>query len=239
MIRGMSNALARNIQDVLREKNITPYAAAKGAGLGGSYVRDILRGNSKSPKTEQLMALAAFLEVPLERLTSGAPELRVPARLSARGRADRLPVRHVVQAGAWIEEDDQPQAPRLGPPIISDPAWAAEQWLEEVRGDSMDRIAPEGAVVQVADWADLGIEPRHGQVVVVQRVRAQGALRERSIKVVRISGDRIELWPDSTNPRWQTPLVLALDGADEDDIEVMLAGLVIWVHRPMGTRRDT
>lgn len=234
-LRDVKSPLARNIEEVLREKGIKPRTASVGAGLGPSFVRDIFNERAIAPGIDNLQALADYLEVPLVRLTAGTggrPRIAASSRPAAS--VDRLPIRHVVQAGNWIEEDEAVQAPRFGPVLVQDPKYRASQWLEEVRGDSMDQIAPEGSLVQVADWADLGLEPKSGQIVVVQRTRLGGALRERSLKVVHRIGDEIELRPKSSNPRWRAPLVLVNDGEDIDDISVGIAGLVIWVHRPIG-----
>ena len=76
----MSSTLARNIRDVLNERGIKPHPASVAAGLGPTFVRDILTGRTKSPRMESLIALAESLDVPLERLTGGAllPGRRLP-----------------------------------------------------------------------------------------------------------------------------------------------------------------
>lgn len=56
-----ANYLAREIHRQMVEKGIGQKALAKMAGLNETYVRDILRGKSKNPKTEQLQKLADAL----------------------------------------------------------------------------------------------------------------------------------------------------------------------------------
>ena len=141
-----------------------------------------------------------------------------------------LHVEHRVQAGMWVEEDDFTQDRLSGPAVYADPNHPRPQWLELVSGDSVDQIAPEGSYVHVVDWAAIDREPREGELVIVKRTRLEGLLAERSVKQVRRTKGQIELWPASNNPRWNAPLIL--DGA-EDGVTVQIAGLVIWVHRPL------
>lgn len=50
------------------ERGIGQKALAKGAGLNETYVRDLLVGNSKNPKTDHLQKLADFFGCGLEDL---------------------------------------------------------------------------------------------------------------------------------------------------------------------------
>lgn len=230
----MPGKIPSAFEDLLRAKGLSLQAASQLAG-SDDLLRDLYRRRkARTLRTDTLARLATGLDLPMDELArvmglAAAP----PPRIVRAPEGWELPVRYAVQAGSWLEEDESAQALPPGPAIAADPRYRAQQWLEEVRGDSVDRIAPEGSVVQVADWVDLGLEPQTGQIVVVRRTRAQGALRERSLKVVKRTGRRIELWPNSTNPRWSEPLVLVDDGANADDVTVELAGLVIWVHRPL------
>ena len=188
----------------------------------------------RSMRTNKLGLLAGLLETPMDdlaRLMGLAHAQDSPVMIRS-----GLPVSYAAQAGYFVEEDETRDAEAVTMmPWGPDPRYRARQWLEEVRGDSVDRIAPDGSIVQVADWLDLGFDqPRTGQVVIVRRTRAQGALRERSIKVAHRVGDTIELRPDSSNPRWQSPLLLS---EGDDEVTVEIAGLVIWVHRPLATQR--
>lgn len=228
LISPMVSALVKNLQQVLAEKDLTPFAAATRAGLGESFVRDILRGKVQSPRADSLQKLADALDVSVERLTGGRGRRPPLGRDAAQTAGGRLPVRFLVQAGAWFEEDDTVQAPRFAP-ILADPTVRATQWLEEVRGDSIDLIAGDGALLQVASWADLGMPLRDGQFVVAQRARLGGGLRERTVK--RVSTDRgvVRLTPYSSNPRWSEPLSLSAPG-DDDSTTVTVEALVLWVH---------
>jgi hypothetical protein len=235
----MTGRLPVAFDELLRAKGLTLNSASLLAG-SEDLLRDLYRRRkARTLRTDSLARLAAGLEVPMDELArimglaDAPPPLHAPL-----GRDAILPVRHKVRAGSWLEEDDTAQDHANGPAVAPDARFPVDQWLEEVEGDSVDELAPEGSFVQVAAWEGLGLTPTTGQIVVVQRTRDQGALRERSIKVVRRQGRRIELWPKSTNPRWNQPLVLVEDPSRADETTVALAGLVIWVHRPFPGRTD-
>jgi SOS-response transcriptional repressor LexA len=138
----------------------------------------------------------------------------------------RLAVRYRVEAGPWREVEDMAMA--YGEHDVPVPPRFAgfAQWLEEVVGDSMDRLIQPGRLVHVIDAIDMGYTPADGDIVVVERERA--GLRERTLKQVEITGRRVLLWPRSSNPRWQQALDVS-SGLREDpsEIIVQVVGLVI------------
>jgi transcriptional regulator with XRE-family HTH domain len=154
-------------------------------------------------------------------------DMRVPVRLGA-----ALPVRYQVQAGAWLEVDDMMQARIKGPPVAADERFPVNaQWLEMVRGDSVDLYFPEGSFVHVVDAIEIGYVARDEDFVVVDRKREQGGLAERSLKQIAKKGRKIELWPRSRNPKWQSPLNYADRSGDETTVEI--AALVLGGYLPV------
>lgn len=143
-----------------------------------------------------------------------------------------LIVRDRVQAGAWLLADDSDQSEPVRMPAIPDPRYPhADQWLAHVAGDSVNKLNIfDGDLVQVVDAIAIGYHPRSGDVVEVERLRADGAERELTIKQIEIGADGIQLWPRSTNPRWTEPLGLT-DGANDANVEVHIRGLVIGMMR--------
>lgn len=141
-----------------------------------------------------------------------------------------LPVRFVVQAGAWIEVDEQAQERIASPPVAADPNYPRDaQWLELVRGDSADLFYPEGSFVHAVDVEAIGYRPRSDDFVIIERVREQGGLIERSLKQVVLKRRLIELWPRSRNPKWSAPLEF---GANGEEDQVRIAALVIGGYLP-------
>jgi SOS-response transcriptional repressor LexA len=236
---------------VMEEKGVKPRQISMRVAGTPDLVRHILKGRQSSTDGVKLLRLAKALEASVEYLHGESDEVGKPPdvellaerttvrRKSARPRDVRIPlaagvglhVRHVVQAGAWIEVDEAASERIVAPPVSASSAFPAEmQWLELVRGDSADLYYPEGAFVHVVGAIDIGYAPRDKDFVVVERRREQGGLIERSIKQVERRGRKIELWPRSRNPKWQRPLDLG-DGAD-DSTEVEIVALVLGAHLP-------
>lgn len=138
-----------------------------------------------------------------------------------------------VQAGAFLAleafDDDLGEvvsAPR-------DPAFPfARQVAYRVKGDSMNRAQPkpmnEGDVIICAAWEDVGLKEKDGLNVVVQQTTADGQLRERSVKELRVFPDRVEFHPRSSNPAHK-PIIVNREFHTDDGKEVTILALVRYV----------
>lgn len=211
--------------ETLARTGLTVRAWASSAGVAPSTVFRALKDDYQfvtSSRTLSKLATAAGVSPP----DTGTVE---PQRVGARF----LPIRYEVGAGLWQEVTDSQVFLGVGT-IAPDPSYTGfPQWLERVKGDSMDREYRDGDLVHVVDALALGYAPRHGDHVVLVRRRQSGAEMERTIKeVVRPPGNKpIEFWPRSTNPRWSQPIKLEGDGVD-DSIEIEVVGVVIGSYRP-------
>lgn len=108
-------------------------------------------------------------------------------------------------------------------PVIESRRYAGyRQYALLVEGPSINRKIPDGRYAICVAWDELGGELKDGQYIHVERNR--GGLQEVTIKKVRVINGRVELWPDSTDPRFQTPIELA---HPDEDTEVLVRGLVI------------
>jgi transcriptional regulator with XRE-family HTH domain len=67
-------SLVERIQRRLRATGLRPRRASELAGLNPTYLRDILDGRTRNPKTEQLTKLAAVLKTTSEWLLEGRGE---------------------------------------------------------------------------------------------------------------------------------------------------------------------
>jgi phage repressor protein C with HTH and peptisase S24 domain len=133
----------------------------------------------------------------------------------------QIPVRGVVQAGAWAEvvSDDQPtdwvafEAPEYN---------RAELFALDVRGPSMNRVYPDGCRVICAVPAEAGL--RDQDYVAVRRRR--GSLVETTLKQLVVEKDgSLSLYPRSTDPAHQTPM--RLEQARDADDGAEIVGVVI------------
>jgi SOS-response transcriptional repressor LexA len=139
-----------------------------------------------------------------------------------------MTIRDAVQAGAWLAADDVGQDEPRRWPAARDPRYPnADQWLSEVRGDSMTAAGIfDGDLIHCVSVMS-GYYPKSGDIVEVERLRAQGALRELTVKQVEVLPDKVLLWPRSTNPRWRDALVMTEGLDDGAEIEVRVRALVV------------
>lgn len=118
----------------------------------------------------------------------------------------------VAQAGHWLEID---QLAQDRGEIVNIPLNHGS-FAVTVAGDSMNRILMDGDVAICKD-----IPARDGDIVLVKRTRA--GLHEVTIKRLRNN----KLMPESTDPKWQTPL-------DLNDGEVEIIAVVTGSYRKFG-----
>jgi SOS-response transcriptional repressor LexA len=224
---GMESPLQQNVRKLLDQRGLNAYRAAKEAGLGDSFVRDILRGKTRSPSAEHLGKLANVLKTTVEDLQAGAPRPAPPepATVDVTG----LEVVSEVNAGTWREVTilDEPHEPEIIP-ATRDPRFPrARQYALRVRGDSMDEEFADGSYVTCVDFWDSGVHLRDGLFVHVERMKAGGQIVEITIKAVETIDGKVYLSPRSKNPKWKPILI---DG--DEDTEVKVRGLVTGGWKP-------
>lgn len=145
------------------------------------------------------------------------------------------PIRGETAAGVWFEPDafvdeDQPLVP-----VIPGPYAGLEQFSYRVVGTSMDKAKIlNGSFVVCVPYFDARGGIADGDIVVVERRRGQ--LIERTCKQLKIVRGGFELWPRSTDPKFQEPLRVIHDNGDTaDGEEIEIVGLVIGVFAPIAT----
>lgn len=218
---------AQKIRDwlnaTLAEKGWTARQWALEAKVSPSTVQRALKPNYEfvtSSKTIDALARAAAVAPP-----NAAPTGKV---ISA-----SLPILDTVQAGAFLLADDMDQGEPKTYPAAIDPRYPqARQWLARVAGESVNDLTRngrpagiyDGDLVHLVDVYDIGYEPHNDDVVLVERQR--GSMRELTLKQVVITTKGVQLCGRSTNPKWNGPISLT-DGADGEDMEVRIKGLLL------------
>lgn len=233
------NSLVDRLNERLAATGQSARAASIRAGLGPDAIRNVLTGRSGSPKMSTVRALAQALDTTIPYLMG---ETDRKARLAvdpATAAFVSLPVSHTVAAGPWHAVDDYVDDEPETLLVQSVPGFeGCPQWLERVQGDSFNKLISPGSFVHVVDAIATGYEPRSGDIVVVVRSRAQGALVERTLKQVELTSAGIELWPRSHNPRWDKPILITEGLQDhEDDVEVRVAGRVLRAFMDFSSNR--
>lgn len=232
------DTLADRVQH--RLETVKKSARAVSLAVGSdAFVRNILTGKSLSPRAENLERLAVELQTTTDWLLKGAgPEDR-PMENGYHSEVtpysgDLVPVTvtGTTKAGAFLEADAFVQGERV---VIFEPRDArfpqARQVAFDIDGDSMNDLKPfpliHGQRVICVDFEDLrGRVPiRDGMVVVVERLRDGGLLREWSVKQVEYYHDRTEFHPRSTNPTHK-PIVVPHNRDPHDGQTVSILALV-------------
>lgn len=102
----------------------------------------------------------------------------------------------------------------------------------EVKGESMNKTFPAGSVVCVINFYDLNRPPETGDYVVIQRRATCVPGAEATVKALQIMDDGSwRLWPQSTEPEFQQPLIIPPNNSDSQDTaeapEIEVKGLVV------------
>lgn len=212
------------LRELIAERGTSARAVSRAVGNNDTLVRDILSGKSRNARGDSMAKIAEHLGVSVDELMSG-----VEGGGDAGSEAlAELPLIGPVQAGNWMEVDDQSQAEPEMYPAAHDRRYSGlKQWLREVKGDSMNarNIYP-GDLAHMVELIGSGVSLNTGMIVEVTRSRDGGALREITLKEVEVTdrGDYV-LWPRSINPKWKDPV--KLDDGSGSDIEVEITGLLV------------
>jgi transcriptional regulator with XRE-family HTH domain len=220
----------------MEDLGLTASDVARRSGLNVQNVWKYMRGQIEKPRGDALKKIALVLNVSEQWILFGDQPDGQQLAPAPNGIGSGLAVLGEVAAGAWLEYDNirdytEPLfhvsvSPHSVYPVRS-------QYGLLVKGTSINRIAREGDILHCVDIATTGIEIQDGDLVIVERRKAQGLLREVTAKkVVRRQG-RFELWPDSDDPRWQEPFVFDQANPSDDETEVIILARVDNVIRSL------
>ncbi|MFT8484278.1 MAG: helix-turn-helix domain-containing protein [Gluconobacter cerinus] len=216
--------IAKELKRRMDEKGFKQKSLAIAADLNDTYVRDILKGKSKNPEASKLARIAQVLGCTSDDLLGKGASV-TPIHTT------RIEVRGDVQAGVWREAIEWPAVDWYAITVPIDTAYQGfHRYGLKVCGQSMNKVFPEGSVVVVINFGDLGRLPKTGDfVVAVQRCEKTDQY-EATVKAVQIRDDgTVILWPQSWDPAFQTPVVLPpQDGHDHAGVpDVAIQALVV------------
>lgn len=212
----------KKLKEALDAKKISLAEASRKIGRNPAYIQQYIERGTPRVLPEKLrLALAALTGMSDTDFAGGD---HATVSLMATG---YLSVLGEVRAGVWIEENAVLEDSSEVIPIGADPDYAyAEQFALRVIGTSMNRVAQPGEYVLVARWADIGRMPRDGEVLLIRREKA-GEFEVTLKRAKKLNGIW-EMWPDSTDPRYQTPLKWS---GKEEDMSVTILGKAIGYYR--------
>lgn len=205
----------------LKQTGKKQNALASHLGIAHTQITSLLKGN-RNLKVDEIPRIAEFLGID-------------PPNAEARPLSVEMsPVRKAgtVEAGTFREVDEFDQSEPEEINIEPDKRFPnARRMYFEVLGDSMNNLQPTpifpGAKCICVDFQDVAhlTGLRDGMIVVVQRARDGGHIREWSVKQIAMFDDRVEYQPRSTNPRHK-PIVVKRDHDADDGVSVEVIALV-------------
>lgn len=184
-------------------------ALARFMGLDPSSVNRITKGERqiKAQEAEKIKAYLAATQRGGLLPHGNQPEA-----------ARMIPVIGTVEAGAWRESAND-YMEQLDIPVVDHRVFDGEVFALRVAGPSMNLMYPDGSFVVVRPFQ--GGPLPIGKRVVVRRVR--DGLHEMTVKeLTQLPTGELELWPRSTDPRFQAPVLY-----EAEDITVEIVGRVI------------
>lgn len=142
---------------------------------------------------------------------------------------DMIQVRGKVAANTWMDVEamdftyeDIEEVPSLsGYP----PAW---QFGLKVDGNCLNKVANNGDILVCLDTIASGEDIKENDLVIVERRKYDGQMVQRTAKRVRRTAKGFELWPESTDPSHQDPILL-YDMEAASSAQVI--GKVLWILR--------
>jgi len=225
-LRRLKQDILRRIDEQLAKTGKAATIVSTEAGFNEGFIRDMRRKTKLMPGIDKIAALAEPLQTTPEYLAFGVGS-------SEHTESVGMPVRGEVAAGLWHEIDGVVDANPFDPiPMAFDPRYPKEaQYGLIVKGTSINKVAGPGDVLLCLDIAMTSIDPKPGDLVIVERRRHQGSEREVTAKRLRREGKLILLLPDSTDPQWQEATKLNAKKANPD-IDVSVIAIVSGVWRP-------
>jgi hypothetical protein len=195
---------------------------AKVLGIDPSIVSKMLTGKRQIKATE-LPAIARYLGVPEPRsVYEGDGPLRPEVHLATL----TVPVTKIASGGVWREAGALAVHDRAMIPSVPNPKLAGlKQYAIRVEGSDTNRLFYAGDYAIFVPFEAVREKPRDGDLVEVERRR--GTLKETAIRRVRIMGQDVQLWPESTEPEWQRPEIFKQGKADME-----IVGLYVGMFRP-------
>lgn len=184
------------------ELGLNPFSAAKQAGLGRDYVRDIIRGKVKHPSPGKLRDLAVALKCSTDFLIGDSDETGAPpATFEGPNRPAKLKVERVVKSGFYATHKTPIVDKEVAYWVVS-AGFDMAEWLERVDDSQLDGEISQGSLIHVVEPSEY----YHGltDLVLVEEIRGEGVYRliERSVRRIAFNSRGVELSGLHKTFRW-------------------------------------
>lgn len=183
----------------------------------------------RQPRLIDLQNLARALECRVEDLTGDEAPASEQSQPGPRGGLLPVPIIGRTAAGVFREVVEFADAE---PEYVFEPEDEefpkARRFSLLVEGDSMnaaDPAIPDGARVVCVDFEQTGLPFMEGLIVVIERLREGGHLREWSVKEIELHDDEVWFCPRSAN-KTHKPIKVVNDPAADQWNSLSVIGLV-------------
>jgi hypothetical protein len=223
-----SGVLLDRLQKLLDAREISARALSRMAGLGDTYVNDVLTGKNSSPSIPAVRTIAKSLGTCVAYLVGETDDRDRAATPPA---VAPIPVIGIVEMGAFRKL--QATFPMVQRPL-SQSYPNAKHFVLAVGDDSMGVAAKEGPIlpgmeVLCVDMADAGLQVESGRIYVTRRTLDGGQTYETIIRRARVFRDRVELIAESGRPEDEKIVISGL--ATEPGQPIFALGLVYGIFR--------
>lgn len=190
-----------------------------------SIVNKILN-RRRTVSAREALQISQVVGVPLPEDVKPDPAVNIDLN-HVKKEIDVIFVRGKVAANTWMDVDamdfgyeDVETIPSLsGYP----PQW---QFGLKVDGNCLNKVAAHGDILVCLDLRASNEDVMENDLVIVERKKFGGQMVERTAKRVRNTSHGYELWPESTDPAHQQPIIL---NDETPGIEVQVIGKVLWI----------
>jgi opacity protein-like surface antigen len=223
------NVLVERLQRLLNERAISARALSRQAGLGDTYVNDVLSGKNASPSIPAIQAIAKTLDTSIGYLigeTGHQDSVAAPHAIAA------MPVIGIVEVDAFRKLQANANLPLVERPL-SQSYPDARHFILTVGGAtgaaSKDGPILPGMEVLCVDMADAGLQIESGRIYAIRRTLDGGQTYETIIRRAMVYRDRIELIAESGRPEDEKMVVSRL--ATDPGQPIFALGLVYGIFR--------
>jgi transcriptional regulator with XRE-family HTH domain len=223
-----SNVLVDRLQKLLNERVISARALSRQAGLGDTYVNDVLSGKNASPSIPAVQAIAKALDTSIGYLIgeTGQDSVAAPHAIAA------MPVIGIVEVGAFRKPQANANFPLVERPLSQ--SYPDARHFVLTVGDASGAASKDGPIlpgmeVLCVDMADAGLQVESGRIYATRRTLDGGQTYETIIRRAMVFRDRVELIAESGRPEEERIVVSSL--ATDTGQPIFALGLVYGIFR--------
>jgi transcriptional regulator with XRE-family HTH domain len=226
-----SNVLLDRLQRLLAEREISARALSRQAGLGDTYVNDVLTGKNASPSIPAVQAIAKALDTSIAYLVGETAQQDSAAAHAIAA----IPVIGIIEVGAFRKPQANSNFPLVERPL-SQSYPDARHFVLTVGDASMGAASKDGPIlpgmeVLCVDMADAGLQVESGRIYATRRTLDGGQTYETIIRRAMVFRDRVELIAESGRPEDEKIVISGL--ATDPGQPIFALGLVYGIFRDL------